>query len=61
MNRLLSVIFLIAVIGIGLGFYFGYFRMNTDNTDGTSRTTLTVEEQKLKDAGKKALEKVEGK
>jgi hypothetical protein len=61
MNRLLSLLFLVAVIGIVLGFYFGYFHISSENRDGTNRTTLSVDEQRLKDDGKKALQKVEGK
>lgn len=61
MSRLLIVVVLIVVGVVGLGFYFGYFRINSDSADGTSHITLTVEQKKLHEDEKKAVEKVQGK
>lgn len=61
MNRFLIVIGLIVVCVIGAGFYFGYFRIDSDSVDGTSHITLTVEQKKIQEAEKKAVERVQGK
>jgi len=58
MNRLLTVVALIVICGIGLGFYLGWFHIGSDNADGTSHITLTVEQKKIQDDEKKALEKI---
>jgi hypothetical protein len=58
MNRLLMVVGLIVVCVIGFGFYFGYFRIGSDNADGTSHITLTVEQKKIQEAEEKVVEKV---
>ena len=61
MNRLLIVVGLVVVCVIGAGFYFGYFRIDSDSTDGASHFTLTVEQKKIQEAEKNALERVHGK
>jgi Na+/H+ antiporter NhaB len=61
MNRLLIVVGLIVVGVIGLGFYFGYFRISSDSSDGSSHITLTVDQKKIQEDEKKAMEKVRGK
>jgi hypothetical protein len=58
MNRLFMVVGLIVVCVIGIGFYFGYFRIGSDNADGTSHITLTVEQKKMQEAEEKVIEKV---
>jgi len=60
MNRLLIVVGLIVVCVVGLGFYFGYFRIDSDSTDGTTHIVLTVEQKKIQEAERKAREKVQG-
>lgn len=61
MNRLLIVVGLIVVGVIGAGFYFGYFRINSDSSDGSSHITLTVDQKKIQEAEKNAVERVQGK
>jgi hypothetical protein len=58
MNRLLIVVGLVVVCVIGAGFYFGYLRLSSDSTDGATHITLTVEQKKLQEDEKKAVEKV---
>jgi len=60
MNRLLVFVGLIVVCVIGLGFYFGYFRIGSDSTDGATHITLTVDQKKIQEDEKKAVEKVQG-
>ena len=58
MNRLLIGLVLILAAVIGLGFYFGYFHVGAESSDGTTRITLTVDHRKLQADEKKAEEKV---
>ena len=60
MNRLLVVLGLIVVCVIAAGFYFGYFQVGSDSTDGKTHITLTVDQKKIQEDEKKALEKVHG-
>lgn len=43
MTRLIIVVGLILVCVVGLGFYFGYFKIGSDSTDGATHITLTVD------------------
>jgi hypothetical protein len=61
MTRLLIVVLLIVGCAVGAGFYFGYLRIGSDNTDGTRHITLTVEQKKMQEDEQKAVERVEGK
>lgn len=61
MYRLLFVILLIVGCAVGAGFYFGYFQIGSDNTDGTTHITLTVEQKKIHEDEQKVIERVEGK
>jgi hypothetical protein len=58
MNRLLVVAGLILVCVIGLGFYFGYFRLNSESSDGMIHFTLTVDQKAMERDEKKAVERV---
>lgn len=60
MNRLFIVLGLIIVCVIGLGFYFGYFQLGWDSTDGATHITLTINQNKIQGDEKKAVEKVQG-
>jgi hypothetical protein len=60
MYRLLVVVLLIVGCAVGAGFYLGYFRIGSDNTDGTTHITLTVEQRKLQGDEQRALERVKG-
>jgi len=58
MNRLLTAVALMVICGICLGFYLGWFHIGSDNAGDSSHITLTVEQKKIQDDEKKALEKV---
>jgi hypothetical protein len=60
MNRLFIVVGLIVVCVIGLGFYFGHFRIGCDSTDGETHITLTVDQKRIQGDEKKVVEKVQG-
>lgn len=60
MNRMFIVVGLIVVCVVGLGFYFGYFGISSDSADGKSHLTLTVDQKKIQEDEKKAVEKVQG-
>ena len=60
MTRTLIVVGLIVVAVIGLGFYFGYFRVGGESSDGVTRITLTVDQNKIQGDEKKVVEKVQG-
>ena len=61
MNRLFIVVGLIVVVVIGLGFYFGYFRIGSDSTDGQTHILLTVDQKKILEDEKKVVKSVQGK
>ena len=59
MKGLLTVIVLL-VLGIAaFGFYQGWFKMSTDNTDHKSNVTFSVDQDKFKADEEKAKEKVQ--
>jgi hypothetical protein len=60
MGRILIVVALIVLVVIGLGFYFGYFRVGGDSSDGVTHVTLTVDQNKTQGDQKKVVEKVQG-
>jgi hypothetical protein len=60
MNRFFVVIGLIVVCVIGAGFYFGYFRVSSDSSDGMTHFTLTVDQKRIQEDERKAVEKVQG-
>ncbi len=61
MNRLLILVLLVIVCAVGAGFYFGYLKIASENSDGTSHITLTVEQKKMQEDEKNAEEKIRGK
>lgn len=60
MNRFLTVLSLIVICVIGLGFYVGYLHIGWDTTDGATRFTLTVNQKKIQEDETRAVEKVRG-
>lgn len=58
MKRFLIAIVLIAIVVVGLGFYLGWFNIGLDRDSGKGHVTLTVDEDKFKEDGKKAKEKI---
>lgn len=59
MGRLFVVVGLIVVGVVGLGFYFGYLKMGSDTAEGTTHITLTVDQKKMQEDEKKAVQKVQ--
>ena len=57
MIRLFTLIGLIFVCVVGVGFYMGYFRLSSEGYFGTSHIILTVDQQKIQDDEKAAIEK----
>jgi hypothetical protein len=59
MKRLLIVLVLVVAAGVGLGFYQGWFHIGSDNADGTSNVTLSVDTDKFQEDRKTAQEKAQ--
>jgi predicted negative regulator of RcsB-dependent stress response len=59
MKRLLVVVVLLVAGIVGLGFYRGWFRFSTDNTDPNVNATITVDQDKIQADKEKAEEKVQ--
>jgi len=59
MKRLLVVVVLLVAGIVGLGFYRGWFRLSTDNTDPNVNATITVDQHKIQADKEKAEEKVQ--
>jgi predicted negative regulator of RcsB-dependent stress response len=59
MKRLVIVVVLLAAGVVVLGFYQGWFRLSTDNTDQKSSATITVDQDKFQKDEEKAKEKVQ--
>lgn len=58
--KTLVVVIVLLLIGIaGFGFYRGWFRVSTDNTDNKVNTTITVDKDKIHEDEQKAKEKVQ--
>jgi hypothetical protein len=71
MKHLFLVFVLVAVAAVGLGFYLAWFHVESDNADGKSNVTLSVNTDKfqkdrksamadMKDAERKLRDKVAG-
>jgi len=59
MKRLLVVVVLLVAGIVGLGFYRGWFRLSTDNTDPNLNATITVDQDKIQADKEKAEDKVQ--
>jgi hypothetical protein len=59
MKRLLFVLVLIGIVVVALGFYQGWFHIGSDNTDGKTNVTLSVDKDKFQKDRKKAEENVQ--
>jgi len=59
MKRLLVVVVVLVAGIVGLGFYRGWFRFSTDNTDPNVNATITVDQDKIQADKEKAEEKVQ--
>jgi hypothetical protein len=59
MKRLVFVLLLIVACVAGLGFYLGWFRIESGSTSDTGQIKLTVDKDKIHQDEKKAEAKVE--
>ena len=60
MKTLVFLVVLLAVGVAGLGFYRGWFRLSTDNTNPQSSTTFTVDKNKIHEDEQKVKDEVQG-
>ena len=58
MRTLVVVFVLLLVVIAGLGFYRGWFRVSTDNTDHKPSATITVDKDKIQEDEQRVREKV---
>ena len=61
MARLLIAVVLVVACLVGLGFYFEDLRLGSESADGTTHITLTINQKRIQEDEKKAVEKVHGK
>jgi len=54
---LVAILLLLATVAV-LGFYRGWFRVSTDNTDQKPSATITVDQNKIKEDEDKARQSV---
>lgn len=59
MKRLLLVVIVIAAVGFAIGLYMGWFRVASQNADGTSNITLTVDKDKIQQDKDKVVSTVQ--
>jgi len=59
MKRFLFVLVLIGAGVVGLGFYLGWFHIGSENADGKSNVTLSVDTDKFQADGKTAVANVQ--
>jgi hypothetical protein len=55
-----TLVFVVVLLLIGLGFYRGWFRLSTDNKDQQPSATVTVDKDKFHEDEQKAKDKVQG-
>ncbi len=49
MRNLITVLVLLVAVGVGAGFYLGWFHISTGGSqDGTSRPSITVDHERIK-------------
>jgi hypothetical protein len=58
MKRIFVVLVVVVACVAGLGLYLGWFRFGSDNADGKTHITLTVDKDKIQADEKKVLDKV---
>ena len=59
MKRFLFVLVIVLAGVVGLGFYRGWFNIGSDRNENQDHLTITVDENKIKEDGKKAQQKVQ--
>ena len=60
MRKLAVVVVLLLAGVVGFGFYRGWFRVSTDNTNHMPSATITVDKDRIHDDEQKAKETVQG-
>jgi hypothetical protein len=58
MNRIVIVLVVFGICVAGLGYYMGWFHVDSTKVDGQTQITLTVDQKKIQADEKRALEKV---
>jgi predicted negative regulator of RcsB-dependent stress response len=58
-DNMKALIFVVALLLVGVGFYQGWFYFSTNSTNHTSSATITVDQDKLRADEGKAKEKME--
>jgi hypothetical protein len=59
MQRLFFLLILFVAAAVGLGFYRGWFHVASDDADGTSNVTLSVDKEKIQQDRKTAVADVQ--
>jgi hypothetical protein len=59
MRKLIIPFLVVGVAIVGIGFYQGWFQLESDNAKGKSNVTLSVDKDKIKEDSKAAVSKVE--
>jgi uncharacterized protein YxeA len=59
MKTVLIVLALIVVVGVGLGFYLGWFNFSSRNDTGKPNVTLSVDKDKVEADKDKVVDKVQ--
>jgi hypothetical protein len=60
MTRFLGALVIIVAIIACIGLYLGWFKFGSDNSDGKTHITITVDKDKIKEDEKTAVEKIKG-
>lgn len=59
MKTVSYLLVLIVVVGVGWGFYRGWFNASSDNTEGTRNVTVSVDTDKMKADKDEVVDKVQ--
>ncbi|HWY85338.1 MAG TPA: hypothetical protein VNX28_01370 [Gemmataceae bacterium] len=60
MTRFLGALVIIVVIIGCIGLYLGWFSFGSDNSDGKTHITITVDKDKIKEDRNEVVEKIKG-
>jgi predicted negative regulator of RcsB-dependent stress response len=59
MLRFLGLLVVLAVVVIGVGFYLGWFHVTSEQTGERTHTTLTVDQDKIREDEERAKSKLQ--
>lgn len=59
MRTFLSLLILIVIVGVAIGFYLGWFRVSAGDNEGKPAVTITVDKEKIEADKDKAVDKVQ--